>query len=380
MNVVLIRTNAVNPDPRVEKEVGSILKLDSVNVTILAWDRESSFDSVGYLSFGEKKAKIIRFGIVSEWGGGMKKNLIPTFRFIHKVKKWLKKHESEFDCIHACNLPAGLVSKRYLKNKTIIYDIYDFFADTSRAPSFILNYARKKEIEIINKANATIICSEQRVEQISGSHPKKLIIIHNSPVKNAIGNSAEGRKTIIKSSSKKTKIVYVGNLLNERFVSEMCELVSENDDIELHIGGVGVLSRYVESMGEKFNNITYYGKLQYGDVLSLERDCDIMMALYDPSIKNNTFAAPNKFYEALLLGKPLVMIKNTGMDSVVEKEKIGVSVSPNKEGILEGIRSLISIKNKWPEIAEKMKAIYDEKYSWTIMEKRLIDLYGSISK
>ena len=34
-----------------------------------------------------------------------------------------------------------------------------------------------------------------------------------------------------------------------------------------------------------------------------------MTAIYDPNISNHYYAAPNKFYEALMLGKPLIMVK-----------------------------------------------------------------------
>lgn len=40
MNIVFLRSNPVNPDSRVEKEVNALLK-NNHNVIILAWDRSS---------------------------------------------------------------------------------------------------------------------------------------------------------------------------------------------------------------------------------------------------------------------------------------------------------------------------------------------------
>ncbi|MHC3417571.1 hypothetical protein [Aerococcus sp. Group 1] len=72
MRIVFLRSNAVNPDSRVEKEVASLLK-GGHEVSILAWDRESEIDSADTLKFNQFNAPIYRFGIKSEFGAGFKK-------------------------------------------------------------------------------------------------------------------------------------------------------------------------------------------------------------------------------------------------------------------------------------------------------------------
>lgn len=54
--------------------------------------------------------------------------------------------------------------------------------------------------------------------------------------------------------------------------------------------------------------IFFYGKILYYETLKLESSCDIMADLYDPSNPDNYYAALNKFYEALMLGKPLILV------------------------------------------------------------------------
>ena len=114
-------------------------------------------------------------------------------------------------------------------------------------------------------------------------------------------------------------------------------------------------------------------------MLALERQCDIMLALYDPAIPNHAYAAPNKFYEALALGKPIIMFANTGMDIVVRENQIGAVCDPTNDGIVCAIQSLISQKESWNSISKKMKKMFKNEYSWDIMEKRLIDLYTDLA-
>jgi len=62
------------------------------------------------------------------------------------------------------------------------------------------------------------------------------------------------------------------------------------------------------------------------------------------------------------------------------EENIGELIDYSYDGFEKGLRDLIDRKNEWSEISEKMKSLYTEKFSWEIMEKRLLDLYNNLSK
>ena len=79
------------------------------------------------------------------------------------------------------------------------------------------------------------------------------------------------------------------------------------------------------------------------------------------------YAAPNKFYEALALGKPLVMFHNTGMDGIVEAQDIGAVCEATEEGLLEAFRTLIARKSKWDRMGKSMRELFESDYSWDIM-------------
>ena len=104
-----------------------------------------------------------------------------------------------------------------------------------------------------------------------------------------------------------------------------------------------------------------------------------MTAIYDPLIGNHYYAAPNKFYEALMLGKPLIMVENTGMDNVVSENNIGKVIEYNIEELSDAIDCLIGRKKEWSAMSETMKYLYHNMFSWTEMEARLLSLYSEIT-
>lgn len=376
-NVVLIRSNPVSPDPPVEKAADALLA-NGYKVTVVGWDRNSSIaERNEELSLEHGIAKITRFGIPAMFGGGIKKNLLSLSKFQIKLYKWLKKHRDEYDIIHSFDFDTGFTASKIAKkySKVLIYHILDFYVDSHNIPSgYLKSKVKSAEFSIINSADATIICTEKRSEQIAGTNPKKLEIIHNTPkaVNYISDNFCE-----LKNSSR-CKIVYVGILTGSRFLREIIKFVEQDERFEFHIGGFGIMEDEVAESAQKCDRIFYYGKLPYEKTLALEQSCDIMTAIYDPNVPNHKFAAPNKFYESLMLGKPVIMARNTGFDEIIEKNRIGCLIDFSEKGLFDGFNHLLSQKNEWVSMGDRMKRLYNEQYSWDEMKKRLIRLYSEI--
>jgi glycosyltransferase involved in cell wall biosynthesis len=373
LNIIFLRSNPVDPDSRVEKEVNALLKAGH-SIKILAWDRSSKYRlKKTTLCFENGEAEIYRFGIPATFGGGIKKNLLPLLKFQLSIYQWLKKNINSFDAIHACDFDTAFTSSKiaFKFKKKFIYDIFDYYVDAFNVPSRIKALIEKMDHAIINNADAVIVCTEKRKEQIAGTNPRKLVIIHNTPP------NYDGEEFgTLNLSKDKVKIVYVGILDEGRLIKETAEIVKSNLDYEYHVAGFGRLAPLLEEMSIKYDNIFFYGKIPYNQTLELEYNCDIMTALYDPQNPNNYYAAPNKFYEALMLGKPLIMVKNTGLDQIVIDNDIGVVIDYDIDSLKKELLSLVSRKNEWDNMGKKMRILYKSSYSWNEMERRLVDIYN----
>ena len=374
--VILLRSNPVNPDPPVEKAALALLRA-GYTVTIIGWDRDADYAlKKDLIQISDYKAEVVRFGIKAQFSGGIKKNLVPLSLFLTRLRAWLIKNRTTYDIVHAFDFDTGFVAARYAKlfHKKFVYHILDYYV----ASHGLRNTALEKPIltlenSVINRADATIICTEKRREQIAGSTPRRLAVIHNTP------SAAQIRPCDHKTKQTgRTKIAYVGILESSRLLREIADAVSENSGIELHVGGFGTLEAFFKDKSHDFDNIFYYGRLTYDHTLSLENECDIMLAIYDPKVDNHRFAAPNKFYESLMLGKPVIMVRGTGMSEVVEENAIGELIEYSKEGFIDGVNRLIARKDEWHSIGNRMKEIYWNQYCWDEMERRLIQIYADL--
>lgn len=378
--VVLIRSNPVSPDPPVEKMANALLGLGH-SVHIIGWDRNSDYhEETDTLKMRNGNAQLTRFGIKATFGGGLKENLKPLYNFQKRLRKWLNDNKSEIDIIHAFDFDTGFVAERFAKRngKKIVYHMLDYYIDSHNLGNGILcDIVRKAENKIIEEVDASIICTEKRKEQIAGSKPKQLYVIHNTPDEQCIDPNI----TVIKSKDKsKMKIVYVGILADSRMLKEIAEVVANDTRYEFHIGGFGKLESIFDEYAKKYENIYFYGKLPYAKTLALENECDVMVAIYDPIVRNNQFSAPNKFYESLMIGKPLIMAKGTGFDDIIEKNKIGCVIDFSKAGVITGLNLIVEQKEMWDQMSRDAKQLYQGQFSWSIMEKRIKEIYTSLWK
>lgn len=369
MRTIIIRSNQVAPDSRVEKEAAALAE-NGINVRVLAWDRRANHPLTNEIleTFGSK-IPILRFGHKAEFGAGLK-SLKSYLAFQWNIFWWLIKSRKDYDIIHSCDFDTAFtatLANIFIK-KRFIFDIFDYIGGERKTTvQKILCHIQN---HIINRSDATIICTEDRERQIRPSKPKNLTVIHNSPPR--VISSENGFR-----AHNPIRLCYVGILQDYRLLQEIPEFFIKHNDYELHIGGFGKYEQLYQDLSRKYANIKFYGRMNYIDTLKLEYDCDIMLAIYDPRLNNHVYAAPNKFYEALMIGRPLIMAKNTGMSDVVRNLGIGEVIDYSYAGFEKGVLNLASKVDKWDRINRVMLDTYNQ-YSWDEMKMRLVNLYDKI--
>lgn len=312
------------------------------------------------------------------------KGLINIFQLLFfqiRAFFWFFGNREKYDLIHAFDLdvglPALLISK--ITKKKYVYHIADFYTDShSNLPDKIKSLVKKLEFKVINNAIATIICTEERIKQIEGSKPKNLTVIHNTPIftEKILDNTLNDLET--DKSKEEIIFTYVGTLSKSRFIESAIEVIKDYPQIVLNIAGVGKLTNHVESMSKRYSNIKYYGMVDYNEAFKIYSKTDFMFAIYDPEIPNNRFSAPNKVYEAMMLGKPIVVAKNTGIDTIIIDNNMGFVIDFSKEAFKELLDKIMNKSTDWKVTGANAKLAYD-KYSWVTMKKRLVELYRYIN-
>jgi glycosyltransferase involved in cell wall biosynthesis len=316
---------------------------------------------------------ITRLPIVAEYGRGIA-NLPQLLRWQFHLLRWLIRHRHEYDIIHACDfdtvLPALFCKWRY--KKKVVYDIFDFYADHLRnTPSLIKQFIRRKDFWAINRADAVIIVDDSRRKQINGSHPKRLTVIYNTPEEPV--NLQKG------SQPRSFKVTYVGLLQVERGLLELIEVFSRHPDWILELAGFGGDADLIRQKAAVCSNVHWHGRIGYDEAIGLSQMAAALIATYDPSIPNHRFSSPNKVFEAMMLGKPIIVPRDTNMDRIVQAANCGIVVKYGSIPELDkALMRLSGDLNLVKELGINARIAYDRSYNWTIMSERLLGLYHEI--
>ena len=380
MRIVMLRSNPVDPDPRVEKEAAALVKAGHA-VTVVGWDRAGSY--------GMRRAELLRLpgpgdmievprwlvGIPSSFGSGLA-NAGAILAFGRALAGFLREHRDAYDCIHACDLDTGLVARRAARDygKALVYDVFDYYADSHAAPGPLRALIVRAENAVINAADAVLICSEQRCAQLAGAHPRRVTVVENSSVR--VTPQPLPRTPTQEGTC---RLVYVGVLTPDRFIERILDAVAAEPALSLDIAGFGALEQRAREAAQACPRIVFHSKVGYARALQIEAGADALLAPYDPSVPNNRLAAPNKFYEALMLGVPLIGIAGTSVGAWATELGVGAALKPDfTPGDLRAAAEGLRGRNAGGAVAARGHELYDTRFGWPIMERRLLNAYSEI--
>ena len=370
-SVLFLRSNPVAPDPRVAKEAQALADA-GYKVGVVAWDRTGELPKVEETPFG----LVERLPIKGSFRSGLA-NLLPLVRFNLALLWHLIKRRSTYDAIHACDfdtvLPALLPPK--LLGKKVVYDVFDFYADMLRAtPGWIKSIIKKVDLRLMGWVDAVILADESRVKQIQGARPKRLTFIYNSP---PIEDPFP-----LPPAPPPLRIAYVGLLQKERGILQVIELLRRHPEWELDLGGFGGDEEEIRRAVADLPNVRYHGRVPYEKALELMSNAHLLFATYDPSIPNHRYSSANKLFEAMAIGRPIVVARDTGMDQLVQQYALGFVVEYGNLAALEDAFARVASWDlqRFEEFSQKAQEVYVTRFAWRIMKERLIALYRKLEE
>ena len=119
----------------------------------------------------------------------------------------------------------------------------------------------------------------------------------------------------------------------------------------------------------------YLGVVPMAEVVPRTRAADVVHGMLDPSMRLFRLAAPNKFYEALVAGRPIVVSKGTWVGDEVEAAGCGVAVDFTKEALRDALRALATDPAARERMGRNALRLAQETYNWTRDEAALLEAY-----
>ncbi|MDG6223241.1 MAG: glycosyltransferase [Candidatus Bathyarchaeota archaeon] len=360
-DTVIIRSNPITYDPRVIKISQSLSK--KYSVIILGWDREMINEAEEVIN---NKLWIKRLKLKAPYGRFSLLSLYPLFWIWVFINLITYKPR----VVHACDLDSLIPCYVYRKifSTKLLFDSFDRFAMAfvPQKHYTIYTFIDKLENLLSSKSDALVTVSDDRLLTFSDNKPNFVEIIYNSPSDNYYLNKSDK----VSSEKDNLHLVYAGSLASDRGLFLLDEALHDLKGVRLILAGRAD-KESIEPILQN-PNIKHIGLLGYDSALKLQATADIIPILYDPSVPINCVASPNKLFEAMMLGIPVI---TNVCEDLVEEIDCGLIVEYNSKSVREQI---LLLKND-PALRKKLglngRRAFERKYSWRLMEKKLMVMY-----
>ena len=251
-------------------------------------------------------------------------------------------------------LPNFLVSK--LSRAKIIYDSHELFTEAPELihRKFVQKFWLSIEQLIFPRLSHIITVNNSIAQTYRELYGKELLVIRNIPDKYQPTQYFSKAELEIPESS--FLIVIQGSGLNiERGIEEAVLAMKQLEDSTLMLVGDGDVMPVVKELiklNRLEDKVKIYGRRPYEEMMQFTMHADLGLTLDKPLSKNYEFSLPNKVFDYMHAGTPILASRLIEIERVINTHKVGViltEVSP------DAIATAISELKSQPELLLQLK-------------------------
>ena len=365
MNKVCILTSVHPPfDTRIFHKEAKSLARAGYDVTLIAQhDKNEIVDGIRILPLSKPKNRLER----------MTKTVWSVYR---------KALDLDADIYHFHDpelIPVGLLLKFH--GKRVIYDVHEDVPRQNLSKSYIPAAFRRPISLMIGVLEAF---SARRFDGVVTATPfinRRFLELRAITVN--VNNYPLGSELYEKENQWKNKekvVCYVGGIAGIRGAFEMVEAVGKTKYRLLLAGNIETdIEKGLKQM-PGWRQVDALGFVDREDVRATMARSMAGMVLFHPE-PNHIDAQPNKMFEYMSAGIPVIASNFPLWREIIEGAKCGICVDPlNPEEIAEAIQFIVEHPAEAEQMGKNGRRAVEERYNWGMEEKKLIGLYRETLK
>jgi len=185
-----------------------------------------------------------------------------------------------------------------------------------------------------------------------------------------------------KHNDKKCVVGFIGSIRYAKPIECLLQTTKEmrdsGYDMNILFAGTGPDANDIYHKTKGLSYITFIGPYEYEkDAPSLYGKVDIIFSVYDTSIANVRIALPNRFYESIVCGLPIIVAKGTCLEKYVMKYDIGYSVAYSSISELQlSLESHYNRDRRSLRIRKALDSINKEEFFYDKYYPQLVRLFA----
>lgn len=303
------------------------------------------------------------------------------FFWLNVIK--LYKNESIFHCNDLYALPPAYFIKKFFNSKVkIVYDCHEHETEALiyLGRPLLKWFAKIFERKMIKSANKVITVSDSIAEEYRDLYNiEKPSLVMNCP-----SFMSPHRLNLFREKFNigNDKIIFLfhGEYLKGRGIENLIEIFRElerlNNKLVLILLIYGKDLEELKKRIDGSNNIFWHDKVSVDVYMDYVSSVDWGISLMENLCKNYNYSLPNKLFDYIMAGLPVIVSDLKEMKKFVEENNVGYVVdSTDSDKVIELLKNIS--KEDAKEFNKNLE-IVAKKYSWEEQEKVLINIYNSL--
>jgi len=282
-------------------------------------------------------------------------------------------------------IPAGFIIKLFT-GKKVVYDVHEHYPkdilDKYYIPK-IFRYLIAKIFDSIEKIFVPFFNFVIYATSIIGDRYKMMSVSSE-----LIANYPLLRLSRSFKKDPQKYIIYLGGMTSYRGIHELLEafskVVKNHQNWSLYLVGEITPESFSKEISELIFNLNIKEKVKliswvpYEEKEKYSSISSIGVVNYLP-YANNMSGLPNKLFDYMLIGLPVVTSNFPLYKEIVNGSKCGIPVDPtNPKEIAKAIEYLIEHPDEAKQMGENGRKAVLEKYNWEHEEKKLLRIYEEL--
>jgi glycosyltransferase involved in cell wall biosynthesis len=308
------------------------------------------------------------------------------FSFLeYNIKIFLRTRKCSADLVEAHDLPslfpATVIAR--LRRLPLVYHAHELWPEMGANVRFS-GLWRWLEKTLIGRAALVVVPEENRARiylNEYGARELPLVVANCPPFRNASGGSTLRDIMASKGVKASTIVLYQGVISSERCIEEIVA-ASEffREDIALTLMGTGFDTwSNPESRLPVGRRIVYIPHVAYDSLFRYTASAQIGLLFYRNTCRNNYYCAPNKLYEYMMMGLPVVTCNYPGLVRFVEDQGIGLCVDPeDPRAIADAVNRIAGDSALRDRMRANCLRLAKERWNWETEFRTLQAAYSSL--
>lgn len=273
-------------------------------------------------------------------------------------------------------LPIAVRLKK-LTGARLVYDAHELETERNGLKGLRKSLARHTENRNLKWIDAMITVSPSIQRWYAQQVPDLPVeLVRNIPQRRHIAASPKDLRGRFSVSDDALLFIYLGGLARGRGIENMLAAFSDAS-IEHHLllMGDGPLAGASRAAAETCDRIHYLPPVPPADVLAHAAGADVGISLIQDTCLSYRYCLPNKLFESVLAGLPVLVSDLPDQRQFVERYQAGWITSPETPAIIDSLRMIT--RDTWQQTRQGL-AQRGQELDWQNEAARLIQLYDRL--